>query len=356
MATPQFILSKKRLAEQFETIGKLGVTISYSLKTNPLVGQILHESTNCVFSVHHENELEFIKDKSRVLFLGHAFTNERLESLMSQGITSFVVDNHVDLDLLLEFIKSKKLKIDLLLRMKMKEHSVFTGKYFVFGMPSSQINKRIPELKQNPLIQQLGIHFHRKTQNTSEWQLRHELEESLTDKTFECIDVINIGGGLPSLYKNTSDKVIAGVLRKITELNEWLKRKSVDVMIEPGRYLAAPCIKLKTTVLSKIDNTLVVDASVYNASMDTIIVPVKLLVEGELTGNDAKEALQNNTATRVVVKGVTPCSLDIFRYECILPTPKVGQTVTFLNAGAYNFTTTFCELSLIPTVITDSFD
>jgi ornithine decarboxylase len=48
-----------------------------------------------------------------------------------------------------------------------------------------------------------------------------------------------------------------------------------------------------------------------------------------------------------VIKGVTPCSLDLFRYRVYLKNPKVGDEITFLNAGAYNFTTDFCNLEKI---------
>ena len=45
-----------------------------------------------------------------------------------------------------------------------------------------------------------------------------------------------------------------------------------------------------------------------------------------------------------VVKGSTPCSMDLFRYRVYLKDPKIGDELVFLNAGAYNFTTDFCDL------------
>ena len=52
-----------------------------------------------------------------------------------------------------------------------------------------------------------------------------------------------------------------------------------------------------------------------------------------------------------VIKGITPCSMDLFRYRVYLNNPKVGDEIVFLNAGAYNFTTNFCDLPELETEI-----
>jgi ornithine decarboxylase len=49
------------------------------------------------------------------------------------------------------------------------------------------------------------------------------------------------------------------------------------------------------------------------------------------------------------IKGVTPCSLDLFRYRVYLRRVSVGDKLIFLNAGAYNFSSNFCNL-IIPDV------
>jgi ornithine decarboxylase len=177
----------------------------------------------------------------------------------------------------------------------------------------------------------------------SEWDLIQELQDSLAENTLQSISVINIGGGFPARYKNISDVVIDSVFSKIDELQEWCKARELRLLVEPGRYLAAPCIELHTHVQSVIDDAVVVDASVYNSSMDTILVPIKLLIKGE-----------SDSGRKYVVKGSTPCSMDIFRYDARLAQkPAVGDQITFLNAGAYNFATEFCELDKIKTKIVD---
>ena len=45
--------------------------------------------------------------------------------------------------------------------------------------------------------------------------------------------------------------------------------------------------------------------------------------------------------------------MDIFRYQVYLRDPKAGDKLVFLNAGAYNFTTDFCNLEKMETVVVD---
>jgi len=332
---PRFILNKEIALKQYKIVEDIADLVSYSSKTNSLVTNILEDNTSSFFSVHFKNELKHIKDRSRVIFLAQAWNEREIKELLQQGITFFVVDNESDLDTLLTYLKATPQKITLLLRLKLKERTLKTEKYFVFGMSSKVINKRIQEIEGITL----GIHFHRKTQNMAEWSLKYEIEDLIEKETLKKIDFINIGGGLPSEYANTNVKVIGSIITKIQEFKSFLKENNIKLIIEPGRFISAPAVKLQTQIIGVDNNNITVNASVYNSDMDALIVPVKLLVEGEGEGKP------------YVIKGITPCSLDLFRYKVYLENPKIGDTLTFLNAGAYNFTTNFCDLEEIETEI-----
>ncbi len=340
MIEPKFELSKSKVLQQYEKVKLMADIVSYSSKTNQIITGILEKETDCLFSVHLVNELKHIQDMSRAIFLAQGWTQESIKELTEKGIKWFVVDNEPDLDELIKFLNENKVEINLLLRLKLKENTIRTERYYVFGMKSEIINKRIKELRKHPKIKQLGIHFHRKTQNMSEWSLDYEISNVIEQDVLEMIDIINIGGGLPSEYANTNVDVIQSVFNKIKEFKQFLKKKNIKLIIEPGRFIAAPSGKLITTILQIYDNNIIVNASVYNSDMDAILVPVKLLVEGELEKGQA-----------YVIKGITPCSMDLFRYRVYLNNPKIGDKLVFLNAGAYNFTTDFCDLEQIKTEI-----
>ena len=152
MIKPYFILSKSKVLEQYHKVRQVADFISYSSKTNPLITPILEQNTDSLFSIHLTNELKHVKDKSRVIFLAQAWTEEDIKTLIDLGIVYFVVDNDVDLDKLLSFLEKNELKnkINLLLRLKLKENTLRTERYFVFGMNSELINKRIKEIQKYP--------------------------------------------------------------------------------------------------------------------------------------------------------------------------------------------------------------
>ena len=226
--------------------------------------------------------------------------------------------------------------------------SIKTERYFVFGITSKIINERIRTISQNESlmknIDQLGLHVHRKTQNMSEWRLAYEFEHMIDEDVWSLINTINIGGGIPSAYANTNKNVIENVFKTISELKSHLNEKNIKLIIEPGRAIAAPAGKLYTKVKGIHENTIIIDASVYNSDMDALIVPVKLLIEEEVEKAEGEP---------YIVKGITPCSLDLFRYRVYLKDPKIGDTITFINAGAYNFSTDFCDLEVIETEIVE---
>ena len=112
------------------------------------------------------------------------------------------------------------------------------------------------------------------------------------------------------------------------------------MIIEPGRFLAGPAMKLECYIKNIYNGNIIVDCSVYNSAMDTFVAHVRMQVEGELEKGDA-----------YTIKGSTPDSMDILRYRVYLKNPKIGDKITFLNAGAYTFSTDFCGLEKIEVVI-----
>jgi len=342
--TPYFTISKSKVMEKYEVVKNMSDHVSYSSKTNQTVTKILEEQSDCFFSVHLINELKHLKDLSRAIFLAQGWNKDLIQDLVSKGINWFVVDNEADLDTLTNFLETYDGKINLLLRWKLKENTIKTEKYYVFGMRTDAIEKHIPLLRKNSKINKLGIHFHRKTQNLAEWNLVFEMENSFDEEFWKNIDLVNAGGGLPSEYANTNIEVFNSIAKKLADLKQFLNEKDIKLMLEPGRFIASYPGRLHTTIIGIHGDTIIVDASVYNGDLDAIVVPVKLLVEGELPKGEGKQ---------YVVKGVTPCSMDIFRYRVYLQEKKVGDELVFINAGAYNFNSDFCDLEPMKTIVVD---
>ena len=224
--------------------------------------------------------------------------------------------------------------------MKFQEHRIGTGKYFVYGLPSNKVNEIIEEIKDNPLIEKLGIHIHRKSQNTSEWEIQEELEDSLTKESLARINEINFGGGLPAKYRSHTTNVMPYIFQKLTNAKTFLEKHDIKTTIEPGRFIAAPCINLVTQIIQVQENNLIINTTIYNCALDNVLTGTKMLVEGE-----------EETGTHYLIKGNSPTRDDIFRYKVFLQKPKVGDKITFLNAGAYNYTTDFFGYTKLETKI-----
>jgi len=334
---PRFVLYRDRVLKKYSELKDLDLKISYSLKTNVEVGEILENETDSMFSVHSLRELERVEDKKRVWYFLLGNSEKYLEVIWRLGVRNFVVDLIDDLNLLEKFIEHKKEKINLLLRINLRENTIFSGRYYVFGMKSEIVNEKISFLRENESIGKLGIHFHRKTQNVSEWNLKEDLENFLSKENLEKIDIINIGGGLPGSYKNTNDKTLEMIFRKILEVKEEFGK---EIIVEPGRFIASNSVDLECKIIAIQGKTIFVNCSIFNSSLDTIIANVKLLVEGE-----------KEEGNKYMIKGCTPASEDIFRYEVYLENPKVGDILKFLNAGAYNYSSDFCDLEKIKTIV-----
>ena len=348
MSEAKFILSRKKVLEQYYFLKKLGVKVSYSYKTNKEVGDVLQDLTDCDFSIHNFEEIEKIKRKDKIWFFAQAWSKENLKEILEKGTINFVIDNEIDLNLLLETISERKIKVNLLLRMKFKEHRISSGKYFVYGMESSKINEIIKKIKNNPFIDKLGIHIHRKSQNTSEWSIINEIKDSLSKENLSRINIINLGGGIPVNYKSHSVDVLPYITEKIKEAVSFLKEHEIETFIEPGRFISAPSVKLETEIIQIYERIIVLNCSIYNSAIDTVITNIRLLIENELPDEES-------SGEYYLLKGNTPTRDDIFRYKVKLKNPRTGDKIIFLNAGAYNWTSDFCCLKKLKTEIVENF-
>lgn len=360
MSKARFILEKSKVVEQYDKLKELGVRVSYSYKTNREVGKVLAEETDSSFSIHNISEIEDFGEnmRAKLWFFSQAWSTGDLGKIINKGVRNFVVDNEEDLDVLLKFIEEENIRVNLVLRMKFQEHRIHAGRYFTYGMPARKVNEIISRIKENMRIEKIGVHIHRKSQNASEWEIKHELEDSLNEESLKRINILNLGGGLPIKYRTYTSEVLPYIFDKIKEVKEWLeseklsenvKDKSIDIYVEPGRFIAGPAVKLETEILQVFEGVAVVNTSIYNCALDTILTDIRMLVEGELGENEDVEG------DWYKIKGNTPTRDDIFRHKVKLPAgkAKVGEKLVFLNAGAYNYTTDFCGLEKLETEIID---
>ncbi len=342
----RFILSRSMVFRQFRRISEHVDLVAYSYKTNPEVWRVLKEEAASMVGLSSMGSAVKVRELNRAMFYVQGESEEEISWLLRSGVRYFIVDNEPELERLLRVLEREDMEAEMFLRMKMKEHTIYTGKHFVYGMNWRRINEILPELRSHPHVRALGIHFHRKTQNVGEWSLVKDLQDALSERSFEVLDMINVGGGIPVRYANTRPEV-GMILNRIGELRDFLRSRGIRLMAEPGRFIAAPSVALESSVLNVYENVAVLDCSIFNAYMDTYLLNIRLPVLGEV---------EEGKGRRYLLKGRSPDSLDIFRYSVYLKRKlRPGDIVTFLNAGAYNFHSEFNDLPKIGTVIVDEF-
>jgi ornithine decarboxylase len=344
----KFILYKDRIKKQYEEIKKISDIVSYSYKTNPFIGDVMEdllkkeiEKGNLWFSVNSKYTMLKKNFKAKVLYFLQGDKENELKKIIEKT-DSFVVDNINDLNKLLGLIGDKE--INLFLRVKIREHTVNTGKYFVYGFKALEAIELIEKLSEKENIK-LGIHFHRKTQNVGEWYLKEEFEE-LFEGIIDKLNFVNIGGGFPWYYVN-SNPDLEVIFDKVLDFKNYLNKKGIKLITEPGRFIAAPCVELEAEVLNVYENTVVLDCSLFNAYIDTYLFHIRLPVKGEIEKEKIKKLLREGKKIySYLLKGNTPDSIDIFRYNVYLDKElKIGDKIIFENAGAYNF---YCEFNDLP--------
>jgi ornithine decarboxylase len=332
-----FLINKKKVLEQYNNIKEVSDIVSYSMKTNIDVSKILNKETNCWFSIHHIRYAKMY-DPKRIIYFITGDTLKQIEKYIKLGIDKFVVDNIYDYSTIKKVIENNpEKKLTIFLRMKLKEFTIHTEKHFVFGMYSEKINELVSELSNYKNIT-IGIHVHRKTQNTGEWNLLEELQNNLNETTIKNIKYFCSGGGYPIVYKNYPENQENNVFIKLKELKSWLNKKGIKLITEPGRYICGPSVELHSKIISIYDDTITLDCSIYNGAMDTFVANIRLPIRNE-----------TNLGYKYTIKGKTPDSIDIFRYKVFFEKQKkVGEKIIFENAGAYNYSTNLFGLKKLP--------
>ncbi len=329
----RFLVSRSVVRRQISLLQSVFDRVSYSYKTNPVIGDWIIRNMDIPVSINSFGSfLKLREHADRIIYFLQGETKDEIREMVDSGVREFVTDNENDLGNLLEVTED----IHLFLRVKLREHTIYTGKYFVYGLDHKRASELVKDLRER--VRSVSIHFHKKTQNISEWYLKEEFAD--LEEVFPHIDYINIGGGIPWVY-HSSKPNLDMIMGKIREFREWLSEFSVRTMAEPGRFIAGPAVRLEAIVRNIYGRNVILDCSIFNAYMDTFLFNLRLEVEGEGEGED------------YLLKGCTPDSLDIFRYSVRLPRLKVGDKIIFKNAGAYNFHTDFNDLPRIEHVWTD---
>ena len=358
-AAPCFIINERKLRETIASIQKLlPGEIVYSHKTNPhpAITKVVKASGLGFLLSSVEESTDLVKnekvDPKELIFQSPSLTDKQYQDLKALGISRFIIDSNEQLEMMLSSLDGMVRVPEILVRINTgiavmdSELPYSTDSYLGFSVTEApEVFKRLDALrKQGKII--LGLHNHLLSQNTflDIWEGNLAAMAKFVEKLKAdgiSLDIVDFGGGYP-IYYGSQDVTLESISKLIVSTTNRMKKSypTLRFIFEPGRKVVGESITLVAKVvhvkhfLGK--NVIILNCSLYNSSMDTLIVGLHLPVD--------KVSTEKEETAEYIIRGSTPDSLDVFNKKVTLPYIKTGDYLAFFHAGAYSFWSDFISL------------
>ena len=219
--------------------------VLYAVKTNPNPFVIKEIISNGIkdFDVASLNEIKLIKKikpEANLYFMHTIKSKESISSAyFNYGVRNFALDNKDELRKILDATNQAK-DLNLFVRIAISnEHAEIDLSRKFGALPSEALGLiRLSKEHSN----KLGISFHVGSQCMHKISYSKGIQEigNLIKKTKIIPDIINVGGGFPSLYPDLNPEPLDVYLKEIKSSLQNLKlSKLPEVICEPGRAIVA---------------------------------------------------------------------------------------------------------------------
>ena len=312
----------------------------YAVKTNPnptVIKQIIANGITD-FDVASINEIQLIKkinSKANLYFMHTIKNKESISSAYKQyGVRDFALDNKDELRKILDATNNAK-DLNLYVRIAISNEHAEIDLSRKFGALTSEAIGLIRLCKEH--AKKLGISFHVGSQCMHKISYTKGIEEigNIIKKTKIIPDIINIGGGFPSIYPDLNPEPLSNYIQEIKKSLKNLKlQKLPDLFCEPGRAIVAESgSTIVKVVLRKKNNLYINDGtygSLFDAGVPNFILPSKMITGGRV---------HSKKLTSFSFFGPTCDSLDYMKGPFLLPNNiKEGDYIELGQLGAYGLT------------------
>ncbi len=314
--------------------------ILYAVKTNPNEYVLKHIIKNGVerFDVASINEVKLIRKlspKSRLYFMHPIKSREDIGSAyFDYNVKDFSLDTKEELMKILESTKNAK-DLNLFVRVAVSNEHAELDLSRKFGALTSEALGLVRLCKQH--AKKLGISFHVGSQCMHKISFSKGLKEisNIIKKTKIIPDIINVGGGFPSIYPDLKPEPVENYFNEIKLGLRQLKiEKMPEVICEPGRALVAESGSTIVRVNLRKKNKLYINdgtyGSLFDAGVPNFILPSRLITNGRI---------QSKKITAFQFYGPTCDSLDYMKGPFLLPNNiKEGDYIELGQLGSYGLT------------------
>ena len=314
--------------------------VLYAVKTNPNEEVLKHIIKNGIenFDTASINEILLIKKlkpDAHIYFMHTVKSrNDISEAYFNLGIRDFALDTKDELIKILEATNHAK-DLTLYIRIAISNEHAEIDLSKKFGALSSEALGLVRLCKEH--ANKIGISFHVGSQCMHKVSFSKAISEigSIIKKTKIIPDIINVGGGFPSIYPDLNPEPLENYLneikRSITNLNLPV---TPQLICEPGRAIVAESGSTIVKVNLRKKQKLYINDGTYgtlfDAGVPNFILPSRMILNGRV---------QSKKLTPFNFYGPTCDSMDFMKGPFFLPNNiKEGDHIELGQLGAYGLT------------------
>ena len=314
--------------------------ILYAVKTNPnpdVLKTILESGINN-FDIASIKEIEAIKKINPNAICSYMHTVKSRESIneayFKYGIKVYSLDTKDELIKIIESTNNAK-DLELFIRVAVSNEHAEIDLSKKFGAINSEASALLRLAKQ--YAKKIGLSFHVGSQCMHPISYTKGIAEigNIIKKTKIIPDVINIGGGFPTIYPDLIPQSLDNYFKEINEALSNLKLKKLpEVICEPGRAIVAESGSTIVRVNLRKKQKLYINDGTYgtlfDAGVPNIVYPSRIIKNGKLI---------SKKLTAFDFYGPTCDSMDYMKGPFILPNNiKENDYIELGQLGAYGLT------------------
>ena len=314
--------------------------VLYAVKTNshPIVLKALLESGINNYDVASIKEIETVKQLSPDIKCSYMHTVKSRESIkeayFKYNVKTFALDTKDELIKIIESTNQAK-DLELFVRVSVSNEHAEIDLSKKFGALTSEAIGLLRLTKQ--YARKIGLSFHVGSQCMHPISYAKGISEigNIIKKTKIIPDVINVGGGFPTIYP---DLVPQSMQSYFDEIKKGLKNLKLDrlpeIICEPGRALVAESGSTIVRVNLRKKQKLYINDGTYGTLFDAgtpnIVYPSKIIRNGRII---------SKKLTSFDFYGPTCDSMDYMKGPFILPNNiKENDYIELGQLGAYGLT------------------
>ena len=328
-----------RLASRFFQ-NKFPGKILYAVKTNPhpLILQTLLDSGIKQYDVASIKEIETIKNLNPEVECSYMHTVKSREDIkeayFKYNIKTFALDTKDELIKIIESTNNAK-DLRLFVRVSVSNEHAEIDLSKKFGAITSEAAGLLRLGKQHAY--KLGLSFHVGSQCMHPISYAKGISEigNIIKRTKIVPDIINVGGGFPTIYPDLVPQSIQSYFDEISKGLKNLKiQKLPEIICEPGRSLVAESGSTIVRVNLRKKQKLYINDGTYGTLFDAgtpnIVYPSRVIKNGRVI---------SKKLTSFDFYGPTCDSMDYMKGPFILPNNiKENDYIELGQLGAYGLT------------------